>query len=810
MSKNDIIKNCDIIIVGQQPWDVEIGSNCKNIAIEFSRHNRVLYVNSALDRGTILKHKADPAVKKRIDIIDGKQDPLTQVEPNLWVYYPDVIVESINWIKNPTIHARFNKVNNKRFAKSINKAIEQLGFENYILFNDNDMFRSFYLKELLKPKISIYYSRDFMLAVDYWKLHGRKMEPELIAKSDICVANSVYLANYCKQYNPKSYYVGQGCNVEEFTHYKGEIPVDMVPVRKPVIGYVGALQHIRLDIDLLKYIALKCPQYSFVLVGPEDEEFKVSDLHDIKNIYFLGSKPANMMPAYIDAFDVCLNPQIVNEVTIGNYPRKIDEYLAMGKPVVATQTEAMSVFDGYVYLGKTHDDCVLNIKKALKDNAPEVKQRRIDFAATHTWENSVKLIYKAINLQTKPKLTPTEKPVIILSNMRFDSPIEATSLFLARNFAKDRIVYYVCYPYTVRDYARSKNEKDFSALKKRFTDAKEALMDTDIPNLKKLVLPIVNSINFFPEGKIFRSLLKINEKTITKRIKEVIALNGIKDFVFINSFNFYYPGIGEKLGAALTIYQSADPLITPYDLKHGFISENQLVTNSDVVICTSKALYDEKIVLNKNTYLVPNAADPTHSSKALDKDLPIHSKLKDIPKPIIGYFGSIERRMDYDLIKQVAADNPDKSFVFAGPGIREHIPDWFFNTPNIYIPGQIPYDELPQMLKGFDIAIIPFKKDDVSSTIFPLKLFEYLGAGKPVIVTDFNPDLKFYTDGAVSFCADAPAFNTAINDILAHDNAQKLEERLAVAKKNTWEIRAEQITELINNGIKAKLAAKKS
>ena len=396
MSVTDTIKNQDIIIVGQQPWDVEIGSNCKNIALELSKHNRVLYVNSPLDRVTVLKRKSEPGVQKRIDIINKKAEGLIQIQHNLWTYYPDKMIESINWIKVQFIYTFLNKINNKKFASSIKKAINKLDFKEFILFNDDDIFRSFYLKELLKPQISIYYSRDFLLTVNYWKLHGTKMEPQIIAKSDLCVANSVYLANYCKQYNPKSYYIGQGCDIDDFANFKGKVPDELAQIKKPVIGYVGALQSIRLDIDLLKYIALKKPEYSVVLVGPEDNEFKASDLHEIENIHFLGPKPADTMPAYIKGFDVCLNPQIVNQVTIGNYPRKIDEYLAMGKPVVATLTEGMSVFKDHTYLGDSHDDYLVNIEKALHDNSAAVQQERIAFASAHTWENSVKELYNAI------------------------------------------------------------------------------------------------------------------------------------------------------------------------------------------------------------------------------------------------------------------------------------------------------------------------------------------------------------------------------------------------------------------------------
>ena len=398
MAGNDIIKGRDIIIVGQQPWDEPIGSNCKNIALEFSKHNRVLYVNSPLDRNTLLRDKKTERVQRRLAVIKGEKEGLVPIQHNLLNLYPDCIAESINWIKSRPVFNYLNKINNKRFAQSIKKAADTLGFKNFILFNDNEMFRSFYLKELLAPAVSIYYSRDYMLAVDYWRYHGAKLEPRLIAKSDICVANSSYLANYCRQYNPRSYNVGQGCELDMFTNYKDQsIPEDIAHIPRPLIGYVGVLQDIRLDIDLLAYIADARPEWNIVLVGPQDEAFANSRLHTIGNIHFPGPKPPSSLPAYINSFDVCLNPQLVNQVTIGNYPRKIDEYLAMGKPVVATDTEAMSIFAAHTYLAKTGDDYLALIEKALNEDSPDLHAQRAAFASSHTWENSVKEIYKAIN-----------------------------------------------------------------------------------------------------------------------------------------------------------------------------------------------------------------------------------------------------------------------------------------------------------------------------------------------------------------------------------------------------------------------------
>ncbi|MBX0290501.1 glycosyltransferase [Hymenobacter sp. HSC-4F20] len=396
----------DIVVVGQQPWDTEIGSNCRNIALEFARHNRVLYVNAPLDRNTVLRHRRAGWVQQRLRVVRGQEQPLQMAGDNLWVLTPDAIVESINWLPASPLYDLLNKRNNRRFAAAIERGIQALGFQEFVLFNDNDIFRSFYLKELLAPAVSVYYSRDYMLAVDYWRKHGRRLEPQLIAKSDVCVANSSYLASYCQRYNPNSYYVGQGCDVAPAATTATTVPPDLAPISGPLIGYVGALVSLRLDIDLLVSLARQRPEWSLVLVGPEDEAFKASALHELPNVYFLGPKAPAELPAYIREFTVCLNPQLVNDMTIGNYPRKIDEYLALGKPVVATRTQAMDIFAEHTYLADSGADYVALIEQALWEDSAERQRRRAAFAATHTWENSVRQIYEAIRAASPPAAAP--------------------------------------------------------------------------------------------------------------------------------------------------------------------------------------------------------------------------------------------------------------------------------------------------------------------------------------------------------------------------------------------------------------------
>jgi glycosyltransferase involved in cell wall biosynthesis len=396
--EHSLIEGRDIIITGQQPWDVEIGSNCKNIAIEFSKKNRVLYVNSPLDRITFIKHERAATVRKRIRIIKGKENGIEKLNDNFYVLYPDVLIESINWIPNHYIFDKLNYRNNKLFANSIKKAIDQLGFSNYILFNDNDIFRCLFHKELLQPAVSVYYFRDFMMEVNYWKRHGKYCEPQIIGKSDICISNSHYLIDICKKYNPNSHFAGQGCDVALFQEgSKAAKPKDIATIQSPVLGYVGALQSLRLDIGLIKKIAVALPGWNIVLVGNEDEDFKSSDLHQLPNVYFTGSKDMDDLPAYINAFDVCFNPQIVNKTTVGNYPRKIDEYLSLGKPTVVTATLSMEDFRDYIYIANSPEEYIELIQKARNENSEGKINQRKAFAETHTWENHVNKIYELIS-----------------------------------------------------------------------------------------------------------------------------------------------------------------------------------------------------------------------------------------------------------------------------------------------------------------------------------------------------------------------------------------------------------------------------
>lgn len=390
--------NQNILIVGLQAWYTDIGSNCKSIAMELAKHNKVIYVNMPLDRNTFL-HPSEPGLKFHKNLTQQKEEPnFFHIQDGLYNYYPHVILESINQVPFTSVFQWLNKRNNKRFALELRALLKRENFDRFILFNDNDIFRSFFLKDFLNPLVYIYYSRDNLVAVPYWKKHGKKLEPLHIKRADIALANSTFLTKRLKEFNPRSYFMGQGCNLELFNFSASHpVPTELKDLPRPLVGYVGAINKLRLDPIVLNEISDHLKTGTLVLVGPEDEYFTQSSLKDRKNVKFCGKKPLEELPSYIEHFDVCINPQLLNEVTIGNYPLKVDEYLAMGKPVVATKTEAMDMFDGFVYLAENPAQYSKLIEQALNENSAERTQERIRFAQTHTWKNAVAVMENAIN-----------------------------------------------------------------------------------------------------------------------------------------------------------------------------------------------------------------------------------------------------------------------------------------------------------------------------------------------------------------------------------------------------------------------------
>lgn len=394
------------------------------------------------------------------------------------------------------------------------------------------------------------------------------------------------------------------------------------------------------------------------------------------------------------------------------------------------------------------------------------------------------------------------RDIVILALQRWDGPISGTALCLAKELSKTNRVFYIDNPFTVKDLFREKHSRQ---IKKRILSLlfgiKPCRGFPGNENLFYVTPPVVLPINFLPIGKMYSFFNRINNYRITNTLKRVCSQKRIEDFVFLNSLNPFYLANIVKFNPACTVYYNGDYMSeSKYIGKHGTDLERKLMRQFTFTISTSKFLQKYSASYSRSSYYLPNAVDFSLFSSAVsissDKR-PI--ELRPIKTKIVGYIGHLEDRTNFDLLLEVIELNPDKSFVFIGPiGSTEFIRKGFDRLPNVFSIGSKNIRELPDYLRFIDCAIIPYKKNKLTEGIYPLKINEYLAAGRPVVCTSFSEDILEFKD--IIQIADSPLdFSRAIQAEIESDDLDKVQKRLSRASANTWENRASELKEILSN-----------
>jgi glycosyltransferase involved in cell wall biosynthesis len=161
--------------------------------------------------------------------------------------------------------------------------------------------------------------------------------------------------------------------------------------------------------------------------------------------------------------------------------------------------------------------------------------------------------------------------------------------------------------------------------------------------------------------------------------------------------------------------------------------EMQLIKKADAVVVSAEELYKTKAPLNPHTALVRHGVDFDHFRKALDPETVIPAEIRDLPKPIIGFFGLVADWVDLDLIAAAARRWADGTVVVLGKVTTDA--SRLESLPNVRLLGRKPYADLPAYCKGFDVALNPFRINRLTLNTNPLKVREYLAAGLPVVST---------------------------------------------------------------------------
>jgi GT2 family glycosyltransferase/glycosyltransferase involved in cell wall biosynthesis len=218
-------------------------------------------------------------------------------------------------------------------------------------------------------------------------------------------------------------------------------------------------------------------------------------------------------------------------------------------------------------------------------------------------------------------------------------------------------------------------------------------------------------------------------------------------------------------------------------------AEERLVAEADLVTVSAQRLLEKWRDRNARIVLVRNAADFAHFAAPPSEHL-----LDRVKGPIAGYFGAIAPWFDVELLARVAAQRPDVSFVLIG-GVFDVDVRPLQRLPNVYLLGQQPYARMPAYLRDFDVALIPFVVNEITAATDPVKFYEYLSLGKPVVST-FMPELEPY--GELLFVArDGDDFARKLDAALAENDEALRMRRIDLARANTWPARAEAMLNAI-------------
>ncbi|MEH0155776.1 glycosyltransferase [Limibacter armeniacum] len=389
----------------------------------------------------------------------------------------------------------------------------------------------------------------------------------------------------------------------------------------------------------------------------------------------------------------------------------------------------------------------------------------------------------------------SETPIVMQALPRWDGLYASTSLKVAQELSRNRIVFYVDHPFTWKDSFTAKYNRQLIYRKNLWKKGNLAHHPfEEYPNLINICPKPIPSINFLPEGAVYNQCRALNNNIVWAYIDKVLDQYGISEFIYINSFDPVYSQIRTDKDVVMRVYHCVDH--TPgerYIARHGTIAEREFVRKADFVVSTSKQISKRLRKWNQKCYTVENAAD---FAFFVNNAEPIPEDIANIKHPRVVYVGNIGLRIDYLLLEVAAKKLPDFQFVFVGPvDEREFKGAELKKLPNVHFLGRRPYKEVPAYMNAGDICMIPFECTEYTKHIYPLKINEYLSLGKPVVTSQFA-DLSDFDDVILRY-KDVDEFVQKVQQGLAACTEEDTHKRKIFAAGNTWEKRIEQWKEIL-------------
>jgi glycosyltransferase involved in cell wall biosynthesis len=299
-------------------------------------------------------------------------------------------------------------------------------------------------------------------------------------------------------------------------------------------------------------------------------------------------------------------------------------------------------------------------------------------------------------------------------------------------------------------------------------------------------------------------VLPLHHRTVARAVNRRIlraVVHSLRRRLDITQFQLWTflpntsPYLG-TLGEALAVYYCVDEWSTfpGLDRLTTVELEHELLQRVDVTFATSRALYERKGAVCATTYLAPHGVDHALFARALADDVAVPADLAAMPRPRIGFFGTLRDFIDLELLGAIARARPRWSFALIGQQLTDTAP--IQGLPNVHLLGQRPHAELPAYCKGFDVGLIPYRLDHDVKFINPLKLREYLSAGVPVVAADMPEVLPYAELCHIATSVDETI--AAIEHALGEGGPADRRARSASMVQETWAARVEQLVRIVD------------
>lgn len=371
----------------------------------------------------------------------------------------------------------------------------------------------------------------------------------------------------------------------------------------------------------------------------------------------------------------------------------------------------------------------------------------------------------------------------------WESDFPNTLVQMMEILSRENKILFVDYEYTIKDILSRMDEvpvQRMLGLESRLRTLKTRFGS----EIHVLTPPPVLPINWIKWKNPYRVLLQINSQLIKSSIRNAMEQLEMDFPIVVNGYN---PFFGLPLAGAfdeiLNIYFCYDEIKgDPFYSFHGPDIERDYIRKSDGVIVTSDGLLESKCPLHNSCYVVKNGVD-FQLFNSVAEPVPVTDR------KVIGYTGSVDERFDLETVKYAVESLPDYTFIFVGRITNNKAKSELEKYKNVEFTGGKKPHEVPSYLKGMSVCIIPYIKNDVTKGVYPLKVNEYLAAGKPVVMTDFANFNDFH--GIVSVVDSKEKFLESLKREINTDTGDKVEARIKFASNNSWEQKVEEFSEAI-------------